>query len=126
VLITNNQGTFHPIHLHGHDFHVVAQKELETFDPATFTPKTDHAPRRDVAMLPLGGYLVIAFQTDNPGAWLLHCHIGWHASQGFAATFLERLDEIKKTIDVGRLDQGCSDWKTFAKAKGIVQHDSGI
>ncbi len=26
-------------------------------------------------MLPAGGWLVIAFPTDNPGAWLLHCHI---------------------------------------------------
>jgi drug/metabolite transporter superfamily protein YnfA len=26
-------------------------------------------------MLPGGGYLVLAFVTDNPGAWLMHCHI---------------------------------------------------
>jgi FtsP/CotA-like multicopper oxidase with cupredoxin domain len=26
-------------------------------------------------MLPPGGWLVIAFQTNNPGAWLMHCHI---------------------------------------------------
>lgn len=26
-------------------------------------------------MLPAGGYLVMAFITDNPGAWLMHCHI---------------------------------------------------
>jgi FtsP/CotA-like multicopper oxidase with cupredoxin domain len=28
-----------------------------------------------VAMLPGGGWLVIGFITDNPGAWLMHCHI---------------------------------------------------
>jgi hypothetical protein len=26
-------------------------------------------------MLPGGGWLVIGFITDNPGAWLMHCHI---------------------------------------------------
>lgn len=31
--------------------------------------------RRDVALLPAAGYLVIGFFTDNPGAWLMHCHI---------------------------------------------------
>lgn len=38
-------------------------------------------PRRDVAMLPGSGYLVVAFRTDNPGAWLMHCHIGWHTER---------------------------------------------
>jgi FtsP/CotA-like multicopper oxidase with cupredoxin domain len=35
----------------------------------------DNPPRRDVAMLPANGWMVIAFQADNPGAWLLHCHV---------------------------------------------------
>jgi FtsP/CotA-like multicopper oxidase with cupredoxin domain len=33
---------------------------------------------RDVATLLVSGYLVIVFLTDNSGAWLMHCHIGWH------------------------------------------------
>lgn len=35
-------------------------------------------------MLPGGGFLAIAFKPDNPGAWLLHCHIAWHASSGMS------------------------------------------
>lgn len=27
--------------------------------------------RRDTATLPAGGYLVLAFESDNPGAWLV-------------------------------------------------------
>jgi hypothetical protein len=77
-------------------------------------------------MLHSSSYLAIAFQADNPGAWLLHCHIGWHTSQGFALTFLERSGEIKKTIDVPRLNGTCSDWKTFADKHNITQHDSGV
>lgn len=26
-------------------------------------------------MLQSGGWIVLAWQTDNPGAWLFHCHI---------------------------------------------------
>lgn len=26
--------------------------------------------RRDVAMLPAAGWMLLAFKTDNPGAWL--------------------------------------------------------
>lgn len=59
----------HPIHLHGHDFWVLASGwgSYETVNPTlTFA----NAPRRDVAMVPGDGYLVIAFLTDNPGVSL--------------------------------------------------------
>jgi FtsP/CotA-like multicopper oxidase with cupredoxin domain len=74
IVIETTFGAPHPIHLHGHDFFVLAQ--------GTGTYSSDVAlnlsnpPRRDTAMLPASGYLVIAFETDNPGAWLMHCHIG--------------------------------------------------
>ncbi|KAF2205521.1 hypothetical protein GQ43DRAFT_362220, partial [Delitschia confertaspora ATCC 74209] len=73
----------HPMHLHGHDFAIIGQSS-QTWDPVE-SPKNfhfDNPPRRDVAMLPAGGYLAIAFKPDNPGAWVLHCHIAWHASSG--------------------------------------------
>lgn len=56
----------HPIHLHGHDFLVLDQgygNYVNNTDNLSLT----NAPRRDVAMLPASGYLVIAFKSDNPG-----------------------------------------------------------
>lgn len=47
-------GLFHPIHLHGHDFWVVAQ-DVGTFDPAKTNITTTNPPRRDVATLPGNG-----------------------------------------------------------------------
>ncbi|MCJ1445080.1 MAG: hypothetical protein MMC23_005585 [Stictis urceolatum] len=83
----------HPIHLHGHDFYILSQ-DTGTFN-SSVSLTTSNPPRRDVAMLPGGGYLVVGFQTDNPGAWLMHCHIGWHTSEGFALQFIERQSEIE-------------------------------
>ena len=83
----------HPIHLHGHDFYILSQ-DTGTFN-SSVSLTTSNPPRRDVAMLPGGGYLVVGFQTDNPGAWLKHCHIGWHTSEGFALQFIERQSEIE-------------------------------
>jgi FtsP/CotA-like multicopper oxidase with cupredoxin domain len=60
---TNTQP--HPMHLHGHDFWVLAQG-TGTYDSTTALTLTN-APRRDTALLPGAGYLVIAFYTDNPG-----------------------------------------------------------
>jgi hypothetical protein len=55
-------------------------------------------------MLPENGYLVIAFKTDNPGAWLMHCHIGWHT---VAIQFVEQYSEINSLIDYDNLHASC-------------------
>ncbi|KAG9242395.1 multicopper oxidase, partial [Calycina marina] len=47
--------------------------------------------RRDAAMLPSSGWLALAFRTDNPGAWVFHCHIFWHVSTGLSIQYLERV-----------------------------------
>ncbi|KAE8313860.1 extracellular dihydrogeodin oxidase/laccase [Aspergillus transmontanensis] len=114
----------HPIHLHGHDFYVLAQAE-GTFSSNT-TLNTVNPPRRDTATLPALGYLVIAFKTDNPGAWLLHCHIGWHQSEGFAMQFVESIDQLKPMIDGESLERNCAAWDQYATQKDIVEDDSGI
>ncbi|KAF4508824.1 hypothetical protein G6O67_005156 [Ophiocordyceps sinensis] len=114
----------HPIHLHGHDFFVLAQG---TGNYSADTPLTwRNPPRRDTAMLPANGFLVIAFETDNPGAWLLHCHIGWHTSEGFALQFVERYDEIARLTNGETLDSQCRAWNEFQDAFGIEQDDSGV
>jgi FtsP/CotA-like multicopper oxidase with cupredoxin domain len=64
----------HPIHLHGHDFYVLGQKASATYS-GTSDLNFSNPIRRDVAMLPASGYLVMGFPTDNPGVWLLHCHV---------------------------------------------------
>jgi hypothetical protein len=54
----------HPMHIHGHDF-VVLASGTEEFDPNNFVPNVHNPPRRDVALLPVDGYLVIAFQSKS-------------------------------------------------------------
>ncbi|KAM5345150.1 hypothetical protein ACJ41O_011012 [Fusarium nematophilum] len=114
----------HPIHLHGHDFFVLAQGS-GTYD-SSVTLNTQNPPRRDTALLPASGYLVMAWETDNPGAWLMHCHIGWHVSQGFALQFIERVDEIPETVDENLLSDVCTQWVAHRDDHSIVQHDSGV
>ncbi|KAF2151520.1 multicopper oxidase [Myriangium duriaei CBS 260.36] len=87
---SSNAGS-HPIHLHGHDFAILQQTYNETYNNSTqLNLKLDNPPRRDVVLLPQGGFVVIAFKTDNPGTWLMHCHIAQHASFGLALQILER------------------------------------
>ncbi|KJZ74366.1 hypothetical protein HIM_06176 [Hirsutella minnesotensis 3608] len=123
LVINNPLPNPHPIHLHGHDFFVLSQGLGWYLGNGL---KMQNPPRRDTALLPSSGHLVIGFETDNPGVWLLHCHIGFHAVEGFALQFVERKSEIPALYDRERLDDGCKAWNTFQTTKGIMQDDSGI
>ncbi|GKU14531.1 laccase-1 precursor protein [Fusarium langsethiae] len=117
----------HPIHLHGFDYHVLAQG-VGPYGP-NVTLKTDNPPRRDTALLPAKGHLVIAFLTDNPGVWLMHCHIGWHAAEGFSMQFVVREDEIPGLVsdqEYEDIEKGCKAWYDFSHKMEMEQDDSGI
>lgn len=45
--------------------------------------------RRDVFQVPSGESITIRVIADNPGVWLLHCHIEWHLEVGLAIQFVE-------------------------------------
>ncbi|QIX01866.1 hypothetical protein AMS68_007383 [Peltaster fructicola] len=132
IVIQSTQPLPHPIHFHGHDFFVVGQG-LGQYNGEALNLK--NPPRRDTALmpyqlppngLPSAGYLVLAWQTDNPGSWLMHCHIGWHAAMGFTLEIIEGdASTIKKTIKNScQLDDTCKAWKSYAAAKDIL--DTGI
>lgn len=115
----------HPIHLHGHDFYVLATGS-GTYADAAPTLNTANPPRRDVNMLPAEGYVAIAFKADNPGAWLMHCHIGWHTEEGFALQFVERYTEIAALYNATDVKSTCGAWDDWQTNDGLVQSDSGI
>lgn len=120
---------YHPMHLHGHDAFVLAQGN-GTYSPSTVKLNFKNPPRRDTVTLASGGYLVIAFKTDNPGSWLMHCHFAWHASEGFSVQFVEREKEIPSTMEAASLELSkhtCETWDRYSNGKEVyVQTDSGI
>lgn len=121
----------HPIHLHGHEFLVLgasAPGVQAEFDRAADAAGLQFANprRRDVAMLPGGGWLVLAFKTDNPGAWLMHCHIAWHVSQGLSVQFLERAGDIPSAVDLGQIRETCQAWDDYVPHAFYPKLDSGL
>ncbi|KAL0945044.1 Lcc2 [Colletotrichum truncatum] len=107
------------IHLHGHDFAVLEQAENKTYNVSNLNLKWDNPPRRDVVLLPRDGYVVIAFKTDNPGMWLLHCHIARHASFGLGIQINERQEDADKiwpfhTDDaIAAANKTCDNWRAW-------------
>lgn len=79
----------HPIHIHGYDFYILAEG-FGNFNPTTDTPKFNlvDPPMRNTVGVPVNGWAVIRFVADNPGVWLMHCHLDVHITWGLAMAFL--------------------------------------
>ncbi|CAK9164145.1 unnamed protein product [Ilex paraguariensis] len=90
----------HPMHLHGYHFFVVGQG-FGNFDPKRDTAKFNlvDPPLRNTINVPVGGWSVIRFVADNPGVWLMHCHIDSHLNWGLAMSFIVEngVGELQRT-----------------------------
>ncbi|KAH8900905.1 hypothetical protein GQ53DRAFT_132912 [Thozetella sp. PMI_491] len=139
-LIQNNSSIPHPVHLHGHDFLVLGASpalanpipptnKLRPYNPATDAAslKGNNPTRRDTTVLPAWGWLVVAYTTNNPGAWLFHCHVAWHVSQGLSIQFLEQLSAIPSAVNLNDLQPNCNNWAAYFPSQDpFHQEDSGI
>jgi FtsP/CotA-like multicopper oxidase with cupredoxin domain len=84
LILNNTYDTVHPIHLHGHNFWVLAEG-LRSWDGTVTNPS--NPLRRDTHNLQPGtveepSYVVLEWMQDNPGIWPFHCHMAIHASAG--------------------------------------------
>ncbi|XP_059140775.1 uncharacterized protein LOC131928704 [Physella acuta] len=56
----------------------------------------DYPPMKDTIIVPTGGYAVIRIRANNPGVWLMHCHIELHHVNGMALMFNESFGKHPK------------------------------
>jgi FtsP/CotA-like multicopper oxidase with cupredoxin domain len=73
--LVNDTQWSHPIHLHGHVFRVLSRDRKPT----------RHREWLDTVLLPPRSRAEIAFVADNPGGWMLHCHVLEHQASGMMA-----------------------------------------
>ncbi|KAK3393243.1 Cupredoxin [Podospora didyma] len=104
----------HPLHLHGHDSYILA-RGAGLFLANAIEIQTANPPRRDTINLPSNGFVIVAFQTDNPGSWLFHCHIEWHLHDGFAMSIIERPESEIKALyansgQESEMRRVCANW----------------
>jgi FtsP/CotA-like multicopper oxidase with cupredoxin domain len=69
--IFNHSMMAHPMHLHGHHFQVLA-----------INGHPLSGAMRDTVLVPPMALMRIAFDADNPGRWLFHCHNLYHMAAG--------------------------------------------
>lgn len=101
----------HPMHLHGYNFRVLKMgfpvvdnttgkilrgnddiacnwRQDRTCSRPYWTAGSptglnfDNPPGKNTVVVPAMGYTVVRFRTNNPGYWLLHCHVMLHHFEG--------------------------------------------
>jgi iron transport multicopper oxidase len=94
LVIFNFDTGSHPFHLHGHVFQIIARGPIQDIYPV-YGSVDANPVRRDTVQIPTEEYVVLRFVADNPGTWLMHCHIEWHLESGLAVTFIEAPELIQ-------------------------------
>ncbi len=74
--LRNDTAWWHPIHLHGHTFRVIARNGRAL--------SRQHLA--DTTLLPPRATAQLALVADNPGDWMFHCHVLEHQATGMMAT----------------------------------------
>ncbi len=67
----------HPIHIHGQRFLIVS----------TNGQKSTNLVWKDTALIQAGDTVELLVQMDNPGSWMIHCHIPEHMEAGMMSEF---------------------------------------
>lgn len=73
--IVNQTDEYHPIHLHGHIFTILKMNGKEV---------TGSPIRMDSVLVGPHEMADVAFLANNPGLWMLHCHVLLHANFGMS------------------------------------------
>ncbi|TMW57709.1 hypothetical protein Poli38472_014314 [Pythium oligandrum] len=108
VLINRSNSGQHPFHLHGHAVWVLGSGTMPSADSVPEGLNLVDPMLRDVYTVPPCpvnsssgecdgvGFLVLRFNTDNPGVWMLHCHINQHLELGLAMLIVEGESELQR------------------------------
>ena len=71
ILGLGSEDDFHTVHFHGQ----------------TYIHRTRASNRADVVEVFPGTYETVDMYTDNPGTWLVHCHVMDHLVDGMEAKY---------------------------------------
>ncbi|KAG0147500.1 hypothetical protein CROQUDRAFT_61647 [Cronartium quercuum f. sp. fusiforme G11] len=91
IIINNlDKGIDHSYHLHGVDSHIIGRGQGVLTEAASrnLTYNINNPTRRDTYVIGGGTHAIIRVYCNNPGIWIIHCHLGWHLAAGFAGVFV--------------------------------------
>mmetsp|Transcript_32780 Transcript_32780/g.47327 ORF Transcript_32780/g.47327 Transcript_32780/m.47327 type:complete len:274 (+) Transcript_32780:1259-2080(+) len=97
MFVNNTDLGEHSLHFHGHNYWVVATSD---YPQAEELYKPNYL-KRDSVTVPPQGWVKLIFVSDNPGVWLLHCHIDWHVPAGMSSVVLVAPELLRSGLSTG-------------------------
>ncbi|KAI1109010.1 Cupredoxin [Nemania sp. NC0429] len=94
IVINNADTAIHPFHLHGHQFQIIERPKSGKGSWNNTREPPDTPVRRDTVAVFANSYVVLRIIANNPGVFLLHCHIEWHVEMGLTATLIEAPERL--------------------------------
>ncbi|KAI1302071.1 Cupredoxin [Xylaria venustula] len=94
IVINNLDSAIHPFHLHGHQFQIIQRPKSDggRWQSTNLIPATP--ARRDTIAVFANSFAVLRILANNPGVFLLHCHIEWHVEMGLSVTLIEAPERL--------------------------------
>ncbi|RDA90612.1 hypothetical protein CP533_2792 [Ophiocordyceps camponoti-saundersi (nom. inval.)] len=124
IVVNNLSPVAHPMHLHGFNMQIL-NEGVGRWDGSIVRPQNPE--RRDVYMLQKNGFLAMQFDAiDNPGVWMFHCHIAWHASAGFLMQILTNPRAVRQFRIPNTVADTCRQWARWTRTNIPNQIDSGL
>ncbi|MDX8477957.1 multicopper oxidase family protein [Mesorhizobium sp. VK24D] len=77
LTLSNQTAWWHPMHVHGHSFRVLSRNG----------ESVPHRQWQDTVLMQPKDTVEVAFVADNPGDWMLHCHVADHQMSGLMTVF---------------------------------------
>jgi len=148
VVFINWEGQQHPWHIHGHQVHIVGQGWLDpavkwrgkkgaaVFNASLFGPRGEalseslgdfKAPALSLAQVDTftsapHSYVAFRITADNPGAWMMHCHMDWHLGAGMGMLWSVEQDGKYALPPPPDTFTVCNRGANYAAAKALHEH----
>ncbi|ESQ40112.1 hypothetical protein EUTSA_v10013097mg [Eutrema salsugineum] len=96
----------HPMHLHGFNFYVLGYG-FGNYDPIRHARMLNllNPQMHNTVGVPPGGWVVLRFIANNPGAWMFHCHMDAHLQYGIGMAFIVQNGETSLLSPPSNLPQ---------------------
>src|SRR3546814_6534824 len=83
----------HAMHFHGHHFKVLERDGKPT----------EHETWKDTVLIDPQKAAKIAFVADNPGKWMIHCHMLEHQASGMSSWFVRSEEHTSELQSLMRI-----------------------
>eukprot|EP01122_Echinamoeba_exundans_P016229 TRINITY_DN815_c0_g1_i3.p1 TRINITY_DN815_c0_g1~~TRINITY_DN815_c0_g1_i3.p1 ORF type:complete len:472 (+),score=41.03 TRINITY_DN815_c0_g1_i3:645-2060(+) len=111
----------HPMHLHGYKFWVLGTGKGNYNGDTQFLNLRD-PPHIDTINVEGNSWLYLRFVADNPGVWIMHCHLDFHHKEEMAVGFIVAPEKLRSTATLAHVPM-CDTYAQLTQKYGFSRDE---